>query len=695
MRTIAVSGSCKREDASSHAVLVGQALEACSGHPKVRVYCIATDGDARRRQAIASLTLGRKPEHNSALCDELANLPLFNTLCGKDDVNACTDKKHNDKRCRNTLLRRKGTTIAGVHITIDTIEQHLTHITPDNPFCRETPGVLSPSAAAACLNPNDRQNVSLAFRLMSGIATLRTPLPCDSPNFALKRRVLNLLGTLYRLLLDPMTDTQMSLRGQLTNLGAASLVVLALYSANRGDFMPTQLYYDIQTYVKCAYFCVAKTKNDDPAGQFFLSQMGTDRLESGFGHVRTMVGGDSNADQLQLTSRLGALAECSALFDDHPEWDSTSRRLKYGGLRSVLNDTSRRVDHLGTASWSGDTYVSNVNLRTCWQQGMLIATSTLESAGITAPFDNMTEAGGFDILCPFGDNKIVLIDGLKDHEEDEVLPEEEELHSNITTEAPTADLQPDLEDHAMAESYYASVQEAGAEPIISTTVNVEGVQVDKRSILKAFSDPFSTVTSTDRLKRIQSISKFQTFTSPANAAIPSSDFGAPSILRDDPAVTLVRCNNRVFVSIVHINGLTWNGERVASIPLSNQEDSSAQVTYQIMRLCPTSATIANMSDWYWTQEYEHKSGLPSHEIPARFVQCINPEIVPLNSIENTTLQGIQSTYIFKSADLQGIAAGMFQQLANELPNLPQASFTDSFPYRSQSGKHLLVLLDHS
>ncbi|KAF8600334.1 hypothetical protein BDV93DRAFT_404414, partial [Ceratobasidium sp. AG-I] len=402
MRTIAVSGSCKREDALSHAVLIERALEACTDHPKVRIYCVATDGDARRRQAIASLTLGRKPEHNSSLHEQLGNLPLFNALCGKDDVTACTDKKHNDKRCRNTLLRRKGTTILGVHITLDTIEQHLTHITPDNPFCRETPGVLSPSAAAACLNPNDRQNVSLAFKLLSGIASLRTPLPCDSPNFALKRRVLNLMGALYKFLLDPITDTQMSLRGQLTNLSAASLVVLALYSANRGDFMPTQLYYDIQTYVKCAYFCVAKIKNDDPAGQFFLSQMGTDRLESGFGHVRTMVGGDSNADQLQLMSRLGALAECSALFDDHPEWDTTSRRLKYGGLRSALSDTSRRVDHLGPVSWSGDTYVSNVNLKTCWQQGLLIATSVLEAAGITVPFDEMIEAKGFDILCPFG-----------------------------------------------------------------------------------------------------------------------------------------------------------------------------------------------------------------------------------------------------------------------------------------------------
>src|SRR5262249_52909817 len=157
----------------------------------------------------------------------------------------------------------------------------------------------------------------------------------------------------------------------------------------KGDFMPAQLYYDIQTYIKCVYFCVAKTKIDDPHGRFLISQVGTDRLESGFGHVRTMIGGDSNADQLQLTSRLSALAECSILFNAHPEWDKTPRRLEYGGLNAALNDSSRQIDHLGLHSWSGDTLVSNVNLQTCWQKGMLLASETLRVAGIATPFDDM------------------------------------------------------------------------------------------------------------------------------------------------------------------------------------------------------------------------------------------------------------------------------------------------------------------
>ena len=651
MRTVAISGSCKHEDAKSHAVLVERAFNACSGNPNFRIYCISTDGDAKRRQAIASLTLRQKPPQGAPLYELLANLPLFNMLCGKDEVTACTDKKHDDKRCRNTLLRRKGTTISGVHITQDVIEQHLTHTSPASSYYPATPAVLSLSAATVCLNPDDRQNVSLAFRLLSGISSLRSPQPCDSPSFALKRRVLNLLGALYQYLLDPITDTSMSLREQLTKLSAASFVVLALYADNKGDFMPTQLYYDIQTYVKSAYFCVAKTKIDNPSGQFFLSQMGTDRLETGFGHVRTMIGGDSNADQLQLTSRLGALAECSALFEKHPEWDTSSRRLKYGGLKAVVNDTSRRVDHLGPVSWSGDTYVSNVNLETCWQQGMIRATGTLEEAGIAAPFHQMISDGGFDILCPFGNNKIVLIDGLTENEEDEVLLDDEAEIVRASTDTTFEQLQPDLEDHAIAESYYASAQDGNPVRLVSTLVYVDGVQVDKRSILKAFSDPYSFATSTDCLKRIQSIPKFQAFASQSSAGIPASDFGTPSLLRDDPAVTLVRCKNRVFLAVVQINGLTWNAERVVGIPLASLSDSSGRVSYQIMKLLSIKPVEGTESDWYWAQDYERASGSPSYEVPARYIQCINPEIVTGQLIESANLQGLQSTYTFSSTNL--------------------------------------------
>ncbi|KAF8598089.1 hypothetical protein BDV93DRAFT_451701, partial [Ceratobasidium sp. AG-I] len=382
MRPIAISGSCKRENAHDHAAILRRAVKVCSTHPAIRIYCIATDGESRRRQSIAKIALIRElsPAPEGSLYSLLSGLPLFNTLCGNDDITACTDKKHNDKRCRNTLIRPKGILIGGVHITADIIEQHLTHITPSTPSSASIPAILSTSAAAACLNPEDKQNVPLAFQLLAGVASLRDPLPCDSPTFAVKRRVLNLIGSLYCYLLDPITDVSMSLAQQLIYLSAAAHILLALYSSNKGAFMPSQLYYDIQTYIKCTYFCVAKTKIDDPLASFYITLLGTDRLETGFGHVRTMAGGDSNVDQLQLTSRLSASSECTNLFESHKDWNTPARRLKYNGLRAVLDSQSRRVDHLGPSSWTGDTLVANVNLQTCWQTGKRHAIDALKKA---------------------------------------------------------------------------------------------------------------------------------------------------------------------------------------------------------------------------------------------------------------------------------------------------------------------------
>ncbi|KAF8601235.1 hypothetical protein BDV93DRAFT_585605, partial [Ceratobasidium sp. AG-I] len=404
MPPVAISGSCKRENAYDHAAILRRAVKVCSEHPSIRIYCIVTDGESRRRQSIAGVTLVRElsPAPEGSLYSLLARLPLFNTLCGSDEITACTDKKHNDKRCRNTLIRPKGILIDGVHITADIIEQHLTHVTPSTPSSVYGPALLSTSAAAACLNPNDKQNVPLAFRLLAGVACLRDPLLCDSPTFALKRRILNLVGSLYCYLLDPITDISMSLGQQLTYLSAAAHMLLALYAANKGAFMPTQLYYYIQTYIKCAYFCVAKTKLDDPLGRFYITLLGTDRLEAGFGHVRTMTGSDSNVDQLQLTSRLSASSECAKLLESHKDWNPPSRRLKYTGLRGVLGSPSRYVDHLGPSSWTGDTLVANVNLQTCWQVGKRHAIEKLKKAQVSVPFEEMIRDGGFDIMCPFG-----------------------------------------------------------------------------------------------------------------------------------------------------------------------------------------------------------------------------------------------------------------------------------------------------
>ena len=77
--------------------------------------------------------------------------------------------------------------------------------------------------------------------------------------------------------------------------------------------------------IKNVYFCVAKTQIDNPTAQFWIILLGTDGLEKVFGKVRTMVGGDTNADQLQLANHIDGAVQCINILEEHPEWGAGSR----------------------------------------------------------------------------------------------------------------------------------------------------------------------------------------------------------------------------------------------------------------------------------------------------------------------------------------------------------------------------------
>jgi hypothetical protein len=66
--------------------------------------------------------------------------------------------------------------------------------------------------------------------------------------------------------------------------------------------MPTQSYVDIMLMIKNVFYCVAKAKVDNPCGNFYPILLGTDRLETFFGLIRTAVGTDTNVNILQLGS---------------------------------------------------------------------------------------------------------------------------------------------------------------------------------------------------------------------------------------------------------------------------------------------------------------------------------------------------------------------------------------------------------
>lgn len=225
------------------------------------------------------------------------------------------------------------------------------------------------------LNPNDKQDVVLAFSLLREIWALPPANPEATPIFIQARKALKVFGEFARHLITPYIDLDMSLGDQLESLSAAAHLLLHLYTIQdtRRRFLPTQCYTDIMIMVKNAFFCVAKIKVDNPTGKFHLIQMGTDREEKFFGLIRTAAGTDANVDIMQLGSRASGLTEVAAILALHPEWDKSPRRLNLSPLASQ-GAIDNKSDHLNPVSWRGSLGVANVNLHTCWLRGQQKAT---------------------------------------------------------------------------------------------------------------------------------------------------------------------------------------------------------------------------------------------------------------------------------------------------------------------------------
>jgi hypothetical protein len=258
-RPFVISGTCKRKDVISQKNLLetaSRALQESQSSHRRRLYCIASDGDSRRRRAMALLSLTHFLPQSSPIFVALSRLRLFNLLCGNDDLTGDLDWRHVLKWFCNTLLRLKGILIDNTVVTATILKMHLKHNGMDD------------SAATTVLAPNNKQDVVLMIQLLNVLAHLPPATETDDPGFCASRCIIRLLGQLYRHLLETYMHPSLSLHEQLTCLSAAAHLVLALYSREQGDFIPIQLYFDVMAMIKNAYFCVAKTQQDDPNGKF-------------------------------------------------------------------------------------------------------------------------------------------------------------------------------------------------------------------------------------------------------------------------------------------------------------------------------------------------------------------------------------------------------------------------------------------
>jgi len=191
------------------------------------------------------------------------------------------------------------------------------------------------------------------------------------------------------------------------------------------------------------------------------------------------------------------------ILEIHPEWGGNAHHLHVNPLQGDAMDLSRKYDHINPRSWKGDVRVDQVVLLGSWNEGRQVAEGELKDAVINPPFEHMAQEGGYNILCPFGNGKMVLVDGLRAGEPDET---EEELDLPVVTLVPSMNLdvseeEPDIDDLAGTADLLTSPNDSPPVPYVLIDMNnPEAKKAHKASILRLYSSPLTITESRDWLK---------------------------------------------------------------------------------------------------------------------------------------------------------------------------------------------------
>jgi hypothetical protein len=675
-RPVVISGDCKRESGEEHAEVIQTVLKgvnALQNKTKLRIVSIASDGETRRGLAFILLTFKSPLLQNSPIYSILKPLKFLNLHVGDNDLTCDKDWKHVFKRWRNLLLRQRGVVVNGVRITPDIIKDQF-----------RTAG-LSAEHIRSLFNPDDQQDVKMAFDMLKDIWSL----PRSSTNlrrgFLEAQEALWILGKLLYHMVFPYLCVDLSLSDQIEHLSAAAHLAIILYKLAGKDFIPTNLYIDLMIIIKNVLFCVAKAKIDDPDGEFWIILLGTDRLEELFGILRTMVGNDTNLDNLQLVSRLSGTTEVANILAKYPQWDRSPRRLKLPAMSRESNEIPDSADHIKPGSWRGNVQVKlkDVSLQTSWNRGRRIIEQELE--GLKYVLHELDNTDGTDILSPFG--TLLFNVPLADDDVDESLEAspagnsaEEVRVTASESRAHEIDMRINVEDEIGHELTSSNTETTANQRIFSPKVLVKGVEKSKARALKEFSKYRQHTSSTDRLKRVQAIPRFvdteKTLDSSPNHSQDYHIDDTEKILVSDPISTLIRVENKFWLCLGEVNGLQIDGRSVDEVSFEMLPEETVTVSYQILGLRP--ATLADdpdgRHDWRTYMMPER-----SFTVPGRLIQSVNP----------TTSKTHLSIpfYLFQSTVLVALTASLFQNLTvSNLKTVPKLALSNEYPYRQGSGE---------
>ena len=640
------------------------------------VVSIASDGEAKRGKSLIQITFKKTLSTSSPIYPWLSACSLLDLHVGEDEITCDKDWKHaGAKRPRNALLREKGVLVYGTWITPAVLRSHLLEAGYKSDHIR------------AVLNPNDKQDVMLAYNLLRDVWTL-PELSSGPPGRIEARRSLRMFGALCYHILVPYLCVDLSLGDQLEHLSYAAHLALVLYAHENacGSFIPTALYVDLILMIKNVYFCVAKAKVDTPDEDFSIVLLGTDRLENLFGCLRTMVGNDANVDNFQLGTRLTGTMEAANILALHPEWDKAPRRLHLPLVSRDMTTIPDSADHISPRSWRASQSLSSITPPTVWIQGrrrleseypfatdILHTVESTPNASLLAPFGTLLVHASFP-TDDLEDTHDDVLHGLAPEVQQD--PSQDPSCAGInTTEIPIiGDGMCELEDAATA------LEWAPEDHTFSNTVGLAdgGGPINKCRALSLMFKYSKTTSSTDRLRRVWQQARF--LQSESDHAILDNTLDGDILLVHNPVASLLECEDKLFLCIGEIIAIHMGQKSIDHLPLDILQEDSIRVTFQVYSLVCTSPDDepTHENDWRMREHLPLK-----FKVPGSLVQPINPHIA--------TPPSRSPFYLFDTGTLLSLTSGLCDRLTNAyLKIVPSVVRSHLFPYRERSGECSLL-----
>ncbi|KAG2132414.1 hypothetical protein DEU56DRAFT_739455, partial [Suillus clintonianus] len=430
---ILAAPTCKSEAASDMEFIFESTIKSwyeSGADTKVGpVWSFATDGDATRRKAGHSVFLRNPLPITSPLYGTLSNLRGLNTLTGEHEITLDFDYKHVIKLSLTLIFAGFGTMLrsrAGMHlnngrcINSSMLERYLSWVDG-----------VDETRATKLLYPDVPRAVELMKAVIS-LSELDPTKPPHTPEGTFPHvdtvadfDAIKILGHILRSLVDPFINITLSLTEQTILLSRLAHLLYACYHNQRRSFMPNQLFYDTQTLVKNAVFCIKKQQNLDLNAPFTLLDTGDDSLELLFMFLRMCGGHNSAINYKQSLDRLGATRDMGGVYARNPD-------IAHGHHHLNLTSRTESVDHINRSMWLGDIISGHCNLQSAWKQGCYEAVELLHVTQIPSSaydFNTYFFAGsGIDLMCVFGEGKYPSIDDGDDNDRtliDLLMPEQQ------------------------------------------------------------------------------------------------------------------------------------------------------------------------------------------------------------------------------------------------------------------------------